>query len=112
MALAEQVVSHLVTIQSHPTTIADVMKAVADHYNIPEKALSAQNRSREITQARHIAAYLCKELTSSSLSEIGFRMGKRTHATMLHSIALVREQMEYDPVLRQHLAQISSAIRN
>lgn len=112
MALAEQVVSHLVAIQPHPTTIADVMKAVADHYNIPEKALAAQNRSREIVQARHVAAFLCKELTDSSISEIGFRMGKRTHATMLHSIALIREQMEYDPVLRQHLAQISSAIKN
>ncbi|MBQ7631464.1 MAG: chromosomal replication initiator protein DnaA [Paludibacteraceae bacterium] len=112
MALAEQIVSHIVAIQPHQTTVGDVMKAVAEHYNIPEKALSAQNRSRDISQARHVAAYLCKELTSCSLAEIGFRMGKRTHATMLHSISLVREQMEYDPVLRQHLAQISSAIRN
>lgn len=110
--LAEQVVSHIVAIQPHHTTIDDVLGAVAQHYNIPERALVAQNRSKEISQARHIAAYLSKQLTDSSLSEIGFRLGRRTHATVLHSIAHVREQMEFDPVLRQHLAQLQSALHH
>ncbi|MBR6167920.1 MAG: chromosomal replication initiator protein DnaA [Paludibacteraceae bacterium] len=111
LALAEKVVSHIVALQPHQTTIGDVINAVAQHYNLPEKMLLSQNRARDIANARHVAFYLSKELTSSSLTEIGFKMGKRTHATVLHSIALVKSQLEFDPVLRQHIAQIESAIQ-
>jgi chromosomal replication initiator protein len=110
--LAEQVVSHIVALQPQTTTVQDVISAVAQHFNIPEKAILAQNRSKDIMQARHVAAYLSKQLTDSSLAEIGFRMGKRTHATILHSITFVRETMEFDPVLRQHIAQLQSALQH
>lgn len=112
LELAEKVVSHIVAVQPHHTTVEDVLEEVAKHFNIPQKALVAQNRSKEISQARHVAAYLCKQLTESSLSEIGFRMGRRTHATVLHSIAYVKDQMEYDPVMRQHVAQLQSALQH
>ena len=108
--LAEKVVSRIVAIQPRTITIGDVIGAVADHYNLPEKALAAQNRSRDVSQARHVAVYLCKELTNSSLTEIGFKMGKRTHATILHSVALVKEQLEYDPVMRQNISQLEAKI--
>ena len=112
LELAEKVVSHIVAVQPHQTTVEDVLEEVAKHFNIPQKALLVQNRSREISQARHVAAYLCKQLTESSLSEIGFRMGRRTHATVLHSIAYIKEQLEFDPVMRQHIAQLQSALQH
>ena len=110
LELAEKVVSHIVAIQPHKTTVGEVIKAVAEHYNLPEKALTSQDRSKAIVQARHVALYLSKKLTSSSLTEIGFKMGRRTHATVLHSISLINEQIEFDPVLRQHLSQIQSVL--
>ena len=109
--LAEQVVSHIVAIQPRKITAGDVLGAVAEHYCVPEKAILSANRSREVSNARHLAIYLTKELTDSSLTEIGFKMGKRTHATVLHSIALVKEKLEFDPVLRQTISQIESALR-
>lgn len=110
LALAEKVVSHIVAIQPRVTTVEDVMEAVAKHYNIPEKALISQNRSKEIAQARHIAFYLSKQLTDSSYSAIGLRIGHRTHATVLHSVTCIREQLDVDPVLRQHISQLQSAL--
>lgn len=109
--LAEQVVSHIVAIQPRTITVGDVVGAVAEHYGMPEKAILSSNRSREITQVRHVAAYLCKELTKSSLTEIGFKMGRRTHATMLHSVAIIKNQLEFDPALRQNIAQIEATLR-
>ena len=109
--LAEQVVSHIVAIQPRKITIMDVIGAVSEHYGLPEKAIISSNRSRELVRVRHIAAYLCKELTDSSLTEIGFKMGRRTHATMLHSVALIKSQTEFDPALRQQLAQIEASLK-
>ena len=111
LKLAEQVVSLIVALQPRAISIGDVLTATADHYGVTEKALLSNNRSREVTQVRHVAAYLCKELTSSSLTEIGFKLGRRTHATMLHSVALINQQLEFDASLRQHIAQIESALR-
>ena len=111
LKLAEQVVSHIVALQPRAISIGDVLTATADHYGVTEKALLSNNRSREVTQVRHVAAYLCKELTSSSLTEIGFKLGRRTHATMLHSVALINQQLEFDASRRQHIAQIESALR-
>ena len=110
-ALAEKVVSHIVAVQPRKTSIADIITAVSDYYNIPSKALLAQNRSREVSQARHVAIYLSKKMTDSSLTEIGFKMGRRTHATVLHSIAIMKEQLEYDPVMRQRISQLEAALR-
>ena len=112
LALTEQVVSHVVTLQPQTTTVADVMAAVSKFYNVPEKALLAQNRSKDIMLARHVAAYLSKKLTNSSLTEIGLRMGKRTHATILHSVAYVRELMEEDAILRQNIAQLQTTLQH
>ena len=111
VALAEEVISHIVAIQPRVITVGDVIGAVAEHYGISEKAILSSNRSREITQVRHVAAYLCKEMTHSSLTEIGFKMGRRTHATMLHSVAIVKNQLEFDPALRQHIAQLEAALK-
>ena len=109
--LAEQVVRHIVAIEPRRISVGDVLGAVAEHYSLPEKAILSQNRSREITHARHVAIYLTKELTDSSLSEIGFKIGRRSHATVLHSIATIKDQLENDPALRQHIAQLESALR-
>lgn len=112
LQLTEQVVSHIVEIQPSTVELSDVVGAVAEHFNIPEKSILSQNRSKEIMQARHVAIYLSKELTDHSLNEIGLYMGRRTHATVLHSLTLMREQLEIDPVLRQQVHQIESVLQH
>ena len=112
LALTEQVVSHIVAVHPHRTTVDDVLEEVSKHYNVSQKAITSSNRSKEISQARHVTAYLCKKLTQSSLTEIGFRLGRRTHATILHSVSYVNAMLEEDPVLRQHPAQLQSALHH
>ena len=112
LVLTEEVVSHIVPIQAKRITVGDVLGAVAEHYDVSEKMMLSANRSREVTQARHLAIYLTKELTDCSLTEIGFKMGRRTHATVLHSVANIKDQLEFDPALRQTVAQIESQLRH
>lgn len=111
LELAEQVVSRIVEIRPQSVSIEDVLGAVAEHYNVDEKIILSKNRLQTIVMARHVTMYLAKELTDSSLSEIGLYMGKRSHATVLHSANLVREQLSLDPVMRQHIQQIRSSLQ-
>ncbi len=111
LALAEQVVSRIVRIRPQSTKMDAVLRAVADHFNVGESTILGKVRSQQIVMARHIAMYLGKELTDSSLAEIGSYIGDRTHATALHSVNTIRNQMEYDPVLRQHVQQIRDSLQ-
>ena len=111
MTLAEQVVGRIVDIQPQRVAMEDIVKTVADHYNVQPTAIYSSARSKEVMQARHVAMYLAKELTDGSLSEIGSAIGGRTHATVLHSLNLMRDQLEMDPVLRHRVSQLTSALR-
>ena len=61
----------------------------------------------EVAIARQVAMYLCREYTSSSLTNIGLYFGKRDHSTVIHSIRKVEEELARDPSFRH---QVESAL--
>jgi chromosomal replication initiator protein len=67
------------------TTIVDIQRAVAAHYYLSTDDLEGRRRRRTIVLARHVAMYLCRELTEASLSEIGEAF-HRDHTTVLHAV--------------------------
>lgn len=111
LALTEQVVSRVVEIRPANVQLADIIGAVSEFYNVSEKTLLSANRSREVSQARHVAMYLAKELTEHSLNEIGLYIGRRSHATVLHSLGLMNDQLAIDPVLRHQVAQLQAILQ-
>ena len=46
-------------------------KQIEESYSINEKKLAGKSRKMEIVLARHVAMFLCREITSSSLISIG-----------------------------------------
>ena len=112
MPLAESVLSRIVNIRPKELSMQEVIDAVASFFNVQDKTICSETRSREVMMARHLASYLGKKHTECSLSEIGSSLGGRTHATILHSVRLVEEQMEHDPVMRHRVAQLEAALRH
>ena len=56
-------------------------------------------RLRTIARPRQVAMYLCKQLTSRSLPEIGRRFGGRDHTTIMHGIRKIDELIAADAQL-------------
>jgi chromosomal replication initiator protein len=110
MKLTEQVLGRIVELRPKHISMGDVLGAVGEHFNVQEKTIIAQTRTREVMIARHVAIYLAKELTDFSLAEIGNYLGHRTHATILHSFNLMKNQLSTDPVLRHQVNQIQSVL--
>lgn len=109
--LAEQVVSRLVDISQTDMSIDNITAAVCEHFNVDEKTLYASSRKKEIAQARQVAMYLAKKLTDKPLMEIGQKMGKRNHATVLYAVNTIKEQMEYDAFLRRSVTLIENMLK-
>ena len=110
--LTEQVVSRLVKVSSADITIENITDAVCRHFNIPEKMLVASTRKREIAQARMVAMYLAKQMTNKSLMEIGRQLGNRNHATVLHAINTITNDMAGDAFLRRSVSQIENELHS
>ena len=87
-------------------TFEQIMKAVADHYDIRLVDMTSKRRPSAITGPRQVAMYLCRTLTPASLPEIGGAFGK-THATILHACRLVETKMVDDADLRQSVSHLS-----
>lgn len=112
MSLAESVLSRIVNIRPKALSMQEVVEAVSCFFNVQSKILCSDARSKEVMLARHMASYLAKKHTECSLSEIGSALGGRSHATVLHSVNLIKSQLDHDPVLRHQLSQLEAALRH
>ena len=74
-------------------TIEMVQKQVSQFYDIRTSALRAKGRTQDVALPRQIAMFLCRELTSQSLSEIGRKFGGRNHTTVIHACKKIEKDM-------------------
>ena len=64
-----------------PEFIIDV---VAEHFHIKPEDIISHKRSADIAFPRHIAMYLCRQMTQTPLEAIGKALGGRDHSTILY----------------------------
>jgi chromosomal replication initiator protein len=94
LQLAEIVLKDLISEAQGPQiTIATIMGQTASYFGLSIEDLCGTSRSRVLVTARHIAIYLCRELTDLSLPKIGQQFGGRDHATVINADRKVRSLM-------------------
>jgi len=88
-------------------SIEDVVKKVSEIRSIPMKLLIGPSRRREIVKTRHLAMYLCRELTNNTLISIGLFFGGRDHTTVLHACSQVEKIYKKKKAVSKFISQIS-----
>jgi chromosomal replication initiator protein len=73
-------------------TIATVQREVAEYFGVSLADLNGKSRSASIVQPRQYGMFLSRELTHSSLKEIGKAFGGRDHGTVIHACKKVLEE--------------------
>ena len=102
---AKEVLKGFTTEPNSPVSSESVLRAVAAFFSLRPAQLKARNNSRPIAVPRQIAMYICKELTSQSLPQIGKDFGGKHHTTVLHSIRKIDS-------LRKKDSEISAAVNS
>jgi chromosomal replication initiator protein len=82
-------------------TIEQIKTRVAEHYDVRLADMTSKRRPANIAFPRQVAMYLARELTKTSLSEIGEAFGGRDHGTVLHAHRLVKDRIRTDDKTRQ-----------
>ena len=91
--------------------ISTVRKAVCDYYNLTKQQITSANRTRNISQARQIAMYLCRKLLDATYEDIGKEFGGRDHSTVMSSIDAVEKKIKTDPLYLKAINEIESRIK-
>ena len=91
-------------------TIDQIQRRVAEHYDVRLADMTSKRRPQNIAFPRQIAMYLARELTKTSLSEIGNAFGGRDHGTVLHAHRLVKEKILKDDKTRHAVSLLDSQL--
>ncbi|MGH9663146.1 MAG: helix-turn-helix domain-containing protein, partial [Bryobacteraceae bacterium] len=110
LPMAQQTLKHLTHGQERRITMESIVKAVAERYALQPSQLKQKTNARNISRPRQLAMYLIKELTQSSLPEIGRAFGGKHHTTVLHSIQKIEELRQKDPDLNRMIHSLIDSI--
>ena len=94
--MAQECLADILRISERKVTIEEIIRKVADHYNLRMSDMISARRSRTISRPRQLAMFLSKNLTSKSLPEIGRRFGGRDHTTVIHAVKKIEELKNKD----------------
>ena len=85
-------------IRSNEFTITpdNIIKEVCRYFRIEEDQIRGPSRGRDILNARQIAMYLIRRMTSLSLDETGKLFSGRDHSTTLNGVNKVENRMKTD----------------
>lgn len=87
-------------------TIEQIQKFVEQRYNISHADLISNKRNKGLMEPRHVAVWLTRELTDSTLAQIGEKFGGRTHATVKHSIKWVEDRRHEDRMVHDKISHL------
>jgi len=109
--LAKEALKSLLDATSHIVTVEKIQKIICHKFKITLTQLIAKNNSPKVAFPRQIAMYLSKELTKTSLPEIGKKFGGKHHTTVIHSVRKIEKLRMKDPEFNKEINSLISYIR-
>jgi len=91
-------------------SIEEIVKVVATKTGIKVSDIRSQKKNKSLAQARQIAMYLARQLTSSSFPDIGEKIGGRDHSTVIYACNKVKKIIESDGKVRKLMQEMEDAL--
>jgi chromosomal replication initiator protein len=89
-------------------SVKDIIKTIADFYNIEEASIYEKTRRKEVVRPRQLIMYILREEFDVSYPSIGQKLGGRDHTTVIHSCEKIKNELKTNHILAQELKQIRS----
>lgn len=110
MELTQDCLSDVLRASERKISVEEIQRRVAEHYNIRLSDMIGPKRLRNFARPRQVAMFLCKQLTSRSLPEIGRRFGGRDHTTVMHGVRRIEELRSSDGQIAEDLELLRRAL--
>jgi len=92
-------------------TIDQIQRKVAETFDLRIADMTSKRRLASIAYPRQIAMFLSREMTNSTLTEIGDLFGGKDHGTVIHACKLIKRRMEEDERTRHMVRSIETQLQ-
>ena len=110
--MAREALQGILVASTAQLTIERIQGVAAEYFKVSLADIYSKSRLKSIALPRQIAMYLCKELTNSSLQEIGDRFGKRDHTTVIHAVKKITDLRNKDKDLNYKIHVLEQMLKN
>jgi len=107
--IAEEIIEKATKNNSLKVSDTQIIKAVAEFFNISTEDIMGQNRRKEVVEPRQIIMYLLRDILELSYPYIGSKMGK-DHTTAIHSYEKINQEINKNQSLNQKILMIKDLI--
>ncbi len=88
----------------------ELIKIIAQFYNIEENSLFEKSRKKEYVLPRQIAMYLLREDFNGSYPYIGQKLGGRDHTTVMHAYLKISKDLKNNQQIKEDIKQIRDCL--
>lgn len=106
----DEIINETIQVSAKNITANEIIKAVADFFEVPQNDLTERSRKQEIVEPRQIAMYLLRDVLKLSYPHIGERLGKRDHTTAIHAYEKISKEATQNPGLNQKILLIKERV--
>ncbi len=105
-----QILSKIISSPKRKTNLKNILKAVAEFYDISINELINRSRKKELVYPRQITMYLIREELNGSYPYIGEKIGGRDHTTVMYAYQKINKNIENNESLLQEINLIKERI--
>lgn len=106
----DSMINETTKVYSKNISAQDIIKTVADFFEIPVEDLINRGRKQEIVEPRQIAMFLLRKILKMSYPSIGDKFGKRDHTTVIHACEKIERELISNPVINQKIINLKEKI--
>jgi chromosomal replication initiator protein len=111
VAMAKNILRDIISDDDRPITIEQIQKMVAEFFGLKLQEMKSRKRTKEIAMPRQVAMYLCKQLTDSSLSDIGKNFGGKDHATVIYACRQMENRRAKEEEFNKKIENLANRIK-
>lgn len=113
IALAERVIGRTVGLRTQQPviTIERILEQTCHFFHQTPDDILSSSRKANVVLARQVVMYLTQKHTTLSTTRIGMAIGRRGHATVVHSCQTINHRIETDPSFRSRLAELEDLLK-
>jgi len=106
----EDIVSETIQQPTKNINPNQVIKAVADYFQISPNDLMGRCRQKSIVEPRQVTMYLLRDILGLSYPDIGQKLGKRDHTTAIYAYSKLSEEINKNQDLNQKIIAIKDLV--
>ena len=88
-----------------------IIRVVADYYNLTPSQITGKIRTSEISLARHIAIYLCRDVLDMPFTKIGQCFGGKDHSTIMSAVKKVEKELKTNEQMKIVIKELKNRLK-